>query len=112
MFDAATKALGPLSAVIANAGIVAPTSKLAEMSVERMRRVFEDQCARRLPHRPRGHAANIEVLWRSGRIDRHDVIGRRAPRLAEPLCRLVVREKAIFRLLTIEGERRGALTTI
>jgi NAD(P)-dependent dehydrogenase (short-subunit alcohol dehydrogenase family) len=41
MFDAATKALGPLSAVIANAGIVAPTARLAEMSVERMRRVFE-----------------------------------------------------------------------
>ena len=40
-FDAATKALGPLSAVIANAGIVAPTARLAEMSVERMRRVFE-----------------------------------------------------------------------
>ena len=41
MFDAATKALGPLTAVIANAGIVAPTAKLAEMSVERMRRLFE-----------------------------------------------------------------------
>jgi NAD(P)-dependent dehydrogenase (short-subunit alcohol dehydrogenase family) len=41
MFDAATKALGPLTAVIANAGIVAPTAKLAEMSIERMRRVFE-----------------------------------------------------------------------
>ena len=41
MFDAATKALGPLSAVIANAGVVAPTANLAEMSVERMRRVFE-----------------------------------------------------------------------
>ncbi len=41
MFDGATGALGPLTAVIANAGIVAPTAKLAEMSVERMRRVFE-----------------------------------------------------------------------
>jgi NAD(P)-dependent dehydrogenase (short-subunit alcohol dehydrogenase family) len=41
MFDAATKVLGPLSAVIANAGVVAPTAKLAEISVERMRRVFE-----------------------------------------------------------------------
>ncbi len=41
MFDAATKALGPLTAVIANAGIVAPTAKLVDMSVERMRRVFE-----------------------------------------------------------------------
>jgi NAD(P)-dependent dehydrogenase (short-subunit alcohol dehydrogenase family) len=41
MFDAAIEALGPLSAVIANAGIVAPTAKLAEMSAERMRRIFE-----------------------------------------------------------------------
>jgi NAD(P)-dependent dehydrogenase (short-subunit alcohol dehydrogenase family) len=41
MFDAATTALGPLAAVIANAGIVAPNAKLAEMSVERMRRIFE-----------------------------------------------------------------------
>ena len=41
MFDATAKALGPLAAVIANAGIVAPTAKLAEMSAERMRRIFE-----------------------------------------------------------------------
>jgi NAD(P)-dependent dehydrogenase (short-subunit alcohol dehydrogenase family) len=41
MFDAAGKALGPLTAVIANAGIVAPTAKLAEMSAERMRHVFD-----------------------------------------------------------------------
>jgi NAD(P)-dependent dehydrogenase (short-subunit alcohol dehydrogenase family) len=41
MFDAATNALGPLGAVIANAGIVAPTAKLADMSAERMRHVFE-----------------------------------------------------------------------
>jgi NAD(P)-dependent dehydrogenase (short-subunit alcohol dehydrogenase family) len=41
LFDAATKGLGPLTAVIANAGVIAPTAKLAEMSVERMRRVFE-----------------------------------------------------------------------
>ena len=41
MFDAATKALGPLTAVIANAGIVAPTARLAEMSAERMRHIFE-----------------------------------------------------------------------
>jgi NAD(P)-dependent dehydrogenase (short-subunit alcohol dehydrogenase family) len=41
MFDAAANALGPLTAVIANAGIVAPAGKLAEMSGERMRRVVE-----------------------------------------------------------------------
>jgi NAD(P)-dependent dehydrogenase (short-subunit alcohol dehydrogenase family) len=41
MFDAATKALGPLTAVIANADIVAPTARLADMSAERMARIFE-----------------------------------------------------------------------
>jgi NAD(P)-dependent dehydrogenase (short-subunit alcohol dehydrogenase family) len=41
IFDATAKALGPLAAVIANAGIVAPTAKLTEMSAERMRRIFE-----------------------------------------------------------------------
>ena len=41
MFDAATKALGPLTAVIANAGVVAPAARLADMSAERMRHVFE-----------------------------------------------------------------------
>jgi NAD(P)-dependent dehydrogenase (short-subunit alcohol dehydrogenase family) len=41
IFDAAIKALGPLTAVIANAGVIAPTAKLADMSAERMRHVFE-----------------------------------------------------------------------
>ena len=41
MFDAAATALGPLDAVIANAGIVAPTANLVDMSAERMRRIFE-----------------------------------------------------------------------
>jgi NAD(P)-dependent dehydrogenase (short-subunit alcohol dehydrogenase family) len=56
MFDAATKVLGPLSAVIANAGVVAPAAKLAEMSVERMRRVFEVNVLAPTspPTRPRG----------------------------------------------------------
>lgn len=41
MFDGATRALGPLSGVVANAGIVAPAARLADMSAERMRRVLE-----------------------------------------------------------------------
>ena len=41
MFDGAIKALGPLAAVIANAGVVAPAARLADMSAERMRHVFE-----------------------------------------------------------------------
>lgn len=41
MFDAAIRALGPLSAVVANAGVVAPAARLVDMSAERMRKVFE-----------------------------------------------------------------------
>ncbi len=35
------RALGAINAVVANAGVVAPTAKLVDMSAERMRRVFE-----------------------------------------------------------------------
>ncbi len=41
MFEKATQALGPLTGVVANAGVVAPTARLVDMSVERMRRIFE-----------------------------------------------------------------------
>jgi NAD(P)-dependent dehydrogenase (short-subunit alcohol dehydrogenase family) len=41
MFEGAANAFGRLDGVVVNAGIIAPTSKLADMSVERMRRVFE-----------------------------------------------------------------------
>jgi NAD(P)-dependent dehydrogenase (short-subunit alcohol dehydrogenase family) len=41
MFDAATKALGPMTAVVANAGVTAPAARLADMSGQRMRRMFE-----------------------------------------------------------------------
>jgi NAD(P)-dependent dehydrogenase (short-subunit alcohol dehydrogenase family) len=41
MFDAATKALGPLTAVVVNAGVVAPAARFADMSAERVRHIFE-----------------------------------------------------------------------
>jgi NAD(P)-dependent dehydrogenase (short-subunit alcohol dehydrogenase family) len=41
MFEGATKAFGPLDGVVVNAGVIAPTARLVDMSVERMRRVFE-----------------------------------------------------------------------
>jgi NAD(P)-dependent dehydrogenase (short-subunit alcohol dehydrogenase family) len=41
MFDAAEAAFGPITAVVNNAGIVAPKSALAEMTLERLRRVFD-----------------------------------------------------------------------
>ena len=41
IFEQATNALGPLTEVVADAGIVAPSARLADMSAERMRRIFE-----------------------------------------------------------------------
>ena len=41
IFEGAVGAFGALDGVVVNAGIVAPTAKLADMSVERMRRIFE-----------------------------------------------------------------------
>lgn len=60
MFDAATKALGALTAVIANAGIVAPTAKLADMSAERVRHIFEVNVLGAIssPARPLGGCRN------------------------------------------------------
>src|SRR6185312_5494688 len=40
MFDAAAR-LGSLRGVVANAGVIAPTSTLADADVARLRRVFE-----------------------------------------------------------------------
>jgi NAD(P)-dependent dehydrogenase (short-subunit alcohol dehydrogenase family) len=41
MFDQTERAFGPLDGVVGNAGIVGPSQPLAEMSAERMRRMFE-----------------------------------------------------------------------
>jgi len=41
MFDATSKAFGYIDGLVNNAGIIAPSLPLAEMTVERMRRLFE-----------------------------------------------------------------------
>ena len=41
MFESLAATFGPVTDVVVNAGIVAPTAKLADMSVERMRRIFQ-----------------------------------------------------------------------
>jgi NAD(P)-dependent dehydrogenase (short-subunit alcohol dehydrogenase family) len=71
IFEGATRALGPLDGVVVNAGIVAPGSHLADMSVERMKRVFDTNvlgayvCAREAARRlskSRGGAGGSIVL--------------------------------------------------
>ncbi|MFC3077046.1 SDR family oxidoreductase [Phenylobacterium terrae] len=41
MFEAAQAALGPLTGVVVNAGVVGPPQTLAEMSAERLKRMFD-----------------------------------------------------------------------
>jgi NAD(P)-dependent dehydrogenase (short-subunit alcohol dehydrogenase family) len=72
MFEAAERELGPLDGVVVNAGIVAPGMKLAEMSADRMRRVFEvnvlgaylcaREAARRLPRSKNGKGGSIVLI--------------------------------------------------
>jgi NAD(P)-dependent dehydrogenase (short-subunit alcohol dehydrogenase family) len=72
MFDAAAAALGRLDGVVVNAGIVAPASLLAEMSSDRLKRMFEvnvygaylcaREGARRLPRNRGGGGGSIVLV--------------------------------------------------
>lgn len=72
MFDETERAFGRLKGVVINAGIVGPSQTLAEMSVERMKRVFEvnvlgaylcaRESARRLGRERGGEGGSIVLL--------------------------------------------------
>jgi NAD(P)-dependent dehydrogenase (short-subunit alcohol dehydrogenase family) len=72
IFEGAVRALGPLDGVVVNAGVIAPTSRLADMSVERMRRIFEvnvlgayvcaREAARRLSKSSGGKGGSIVLI--------------------------------------------------
>lgn len=68
MFDAAAQALGMLTGVVANAGVVATSARLAEMSVDRMRRIFEVMCSALAspPARRREGCRNRPWAWAAG----------------------------------------------
>jgi NAD(P)-dependent dehydrogenase (short-subunit alcohol dehydrogenase family) len=71
MFEGARQ-LGPLGGVVVNAGVVAPTARLTDMSAERMRRVFDinvlgsyltaREAARRLSTRLGGPGGSIVIV--------------------------------------------------
>lgn len=72
MFDEAEKAFGPLDGVVINAGILKQQSKLADMEVERMKRVFDvnvlgayitaRECARRLAKSRNGRGGSVVIM--------------------------------------------------
>jgi NAD(P)-dependent dehydrogenase (short-subunit alcohol dehydrogenase family) len=72
MFEGAVRALGPLDGVVVNAGVVAPAARLADMSAERMRRIFDvnilgaylcaREAARRLSRRSGGKGGAIVLV--------------------------------------------------
>ena len=71
-YDEAISTFGGLDAVIVNAGVVAPSSKLADMSIERLQTMFDTnvlgaflfarEAARRLPAHKLGDDAAIVLL--------------------------------------------------
>jgi len=72
MFDAAQSQLGPLGGLVINAGVVAPSLPLADMGLERLRRMFEinilgaylcaREGARRLPRDRGGQGGSIVLI--------------------------------------------------
>jgi NAD(P)-dependent dehydrogenase (short-subunit alcohol dehydrogenase family) len=72
MFDAAVTELGPLDGVVINAGIVAPPQPLADMSAQRIQRMFDTntvgaylcarEAARRLSRSRGGHGGSIVIV--------------------------------------------------
>ncbi len=72
MFDATAAAFGGIDAVVINAGIIAPSLPLAEMSAERLRRMFDTnilgayfvarEAARRMPLDKGGRGGSVVLL--------------------------------------------------
>lgn len=72
VFDRTQEALGMLDGVVINAGVIAPSMPLAEMSAERMEKIFAvntlgaylcaRECARRMPLNRGGRGGSVVLL--------------------------------------------------
>ena len=72
LFDATAEACGPVDGLVVNAGIVAPAAQLAEMSLDRLKRMFDvnilgayltaREGARRLPFDRGGRGGSIVLV--------------------------------------------------
>jgi NAD(P)-dependent dehydrogenase (short-subunit alcohol dehydrogenase family) len=72
LFDAAEKAFGKIDGVVVNAGIVAPSMQLADMSAERLQKMFEvnvfgaylcaRECARRMSTDRGGQGGSVVLV--------------------------------------------------
>ena len=90
LFDTVTAELGPIGAVINNAGIVSPSGRVAEYDAERLDRVFRINSDQRLPGRRCRGTTDVHGVRRIRRSDRQRVVagGRaRVSRRVRRLCR-------------------------
>ena len=97
LFDRAAQ-LGPITALVNNAGILELQGRLEGMSAERLARVFATNITGVVPVRARSGAAHVHAPWRTRRRHRQCVLDGGAPR----------RAWRVHRLRSVQGRHRHA----
>lgn len=78
LFSATDRELGPVAALVNNAGILETQMRVEQMDAARLQRIMQANVVG-LPVRPRGGAPDVQAARRRGRRHRQCVLGRRAP---------------------------------
>ena len=78
LFSATDRELGPVAALVNNAGILETQMRVEQMDAARLQRIMQANGSA-LPVRPRGGAPDVQAARRRGRRHRQCVLGRRAP---------------------------------
>ena len=79
LFSATDRELGPVAALVNNAGILETQMRVEQMDAARLQRASCRPMWSALPVRPRGGAPDVHAARRRGRRHRQCVLGRRAP---------------------------------